>query len=82
MAAALDHQLDDNDAWLPARRHTDDAVEYRAGAPKAPPLAARCCNALSEHCNVAFCVRASPEHIGILWQPESWMSECTQFSAV
>ncbi len=34
VAAALDHQLDSNDAWLPLRRHTDNAVAFRAGAPK------------------------------------------------
>jgi len=46
VAAALDHQLDSNDAWLPTRRHTDNAVAYRSGAPKVLVKAARGCCAI------------------------------------
>ena len=57
MAAALDHQLDSNDAWLPARRHTDTAVAFRAGAPKVPLVAAR---GFDEAKRCAMCVMRVP----------------------
>jgi hypothetical protein len=34
VAAALDRQLDDNDAWLPTQRHSDTAVASTASAAK------------------------------------------------
>ena len=55
VAAALDRQLDDNDAWLPTRRHSDTAVAYTASAakvtrrPSAAALYRRARHALSVH---------------------------------